>query len=927
MITELIGKKRVRSSLLIAFALLAVAIALTSCSSGSQPATPQTEPTLRSTTQASPPAVAAIPPPTKAPTIQSSPPPTVGPKTPTKAPTATRVPTAAPTTSTAANTTGGSILPPITLPGLPGAAPAPSRPSPAPTTRVSASSTSAATTAAATPISPVQYEKASAEFQANMARLEKLQARIPKGDFDPKAKAAELGPDVNAVFRFVRDDIAFEAYAGVLRGATGTLVGRAGNSLDKSILLAELLKANGRTVRFARGQLDGAQAETLVNQMFAKPAATNTEAKPDASLLQDLGMSEDEYKALVAEQEASSTAFFTDLLKGLDEEYATIQGALAANNVRLDNVVDSRRQAVEETRDHFWVQYKDGDKWVDLDPTSTSSTPGDRLVASSVATYETLPTDLYHAVTFEVTMERMKGTEFQTTSLLKRSFKSADLFGTGVRFYNLPNLPPDDSSLKQMDKVSKFLPILVVTDTLQYDQGFDLQGNTVVGEAFKPDFVGSTAGAAGDLGDALMHLIDPTPSAVTAEWFDIRIKSPGQPDKAHRRTIVDRIGAENRTNGRPTTTSLKLDFRDEARTRYLLMRSFTILVDSVFVREDFVASKLLDQLLKQKALWAETLKLTPAPYTSDAQLTKIPEAVAEDQQTLCLLMFSTSTKTLIDQIRELHPDIVTYQHVPNVYIYATALDRRSDRSLSSEEYFDIVENSLRTLRSTGATELIVETSLRIGVGQGYLERALMQMRAASRITAMSTSTLGASVGGPHTTVDVFLEARNLGLAISVVQKDDLQRLSELRLSESAQAGIRSDIERGYLVIVPKQGVSRNDGEIGWWRVNPENGAVVGIMDPGLGGSVIEEILLTLEVLRPAFVFSATFLSCGGWQNPANLSDTKFWFCYKCSIISGSLSLIRYGEALKVWKIWRALTAVTNDYVPTIFCGAIGSKVK
>jgi transglutaminase-like putative cysteine protease len=49
--------------------------------------------------------------------------------------------------------------------------------------------------------------------------------------------AARLGYDPDALFAFVRDEIHYEAYAGVLRGAKGTLWARAGNAADQAVLL------------------------------------------------------------------------------------------------------------------------------------------------------------------------------------------------------------------------------------------------------------------------------------------------------------------------------------------------------------------------------------------------------------------------------------------------------------------------------------------------------------------------------------------------------------------------------------------------------------------------------------------------------------------------------------------------------------------
>ena len=83
-------------------------------------------------------------------------------------------------------------------------------------------------------------------------------------DADPVgALAQDLNFDTDRIFRFVADDVRYEPYAGILRGARGTLAARAGNSLDKSLLLAALLDASLVRYRFARGPLDPTTAARI----------------------------------------------------------------------------------------------------------------------------------------------------------------------------------------------------------------------------------------------------------------------------------------------------------------------------------------------------------------------------------------------------------------------------------------------------------------------------------------------------------------------------------------------------------------------------------------------------------------------------------------------------------------------------------------
>ena len=81
------------------------------------------------------------------------------------------------------------------------------------------------------------------------------------------------------MFHFVRDEIRYEPYVGVLRGALGTLLCRAGNSLDRSLLLAALLQKAGFKRRSPADNLTAQQAQILFNRLF-EPVKPLPQAAP-----------------------------------------------------------------------------------------------------------------------------------------------------------------------------------------------------------------------------------------------------------------------------------------------------------------------------------------------------------------------------------------------------------------------------------------------------------------------------------------------------------------------------------------------------------------------------------------------------------------------------------------------------------------------
>ena len=81
---------------------------------------------------------------------------------------------------------------------------------------------------------------------------------------DPEiiAQANALSNDLDLIYQYVHDTIAYEPYYGMKKGALGTMLDKSGNSWDQSALMVALVRAGGGTARLMYGeiQIDGADA-------------------------------------------------------------------------------------------------------------------------------------------------------------------------------------------------------------------------------------------------------------------------------------------------------------------------------------------------------------------------------------------------------------------------------------------------------------------------------------------------------------------------------------------------------------------------------------------------------------------------------------------------------------------------------------------
>ena len=88
--------------------------------------------------------------------------------------------------------------------------------------------------------------------------------------FDQEALLEALDYDTDNIIDFVSNKVVYQAYDGVLRGAKGTLIGRAGNSHDQAITLAGMLNDAGLEAEILVGKLTADQA-TELNLTIASP--------------------------------------------------------------------------------------------------------------------------------------------------------------------------------------------------------------------------------------------------------------------------------------------------------------------------------------------------------------------------------------------------------------------------------------------------------------------------------------------------------------------------------------------------------------------------------------------------------------------------------------------------------------------------------
>lgn len=588
--------------------------------------------------------------------------------------------------------------------------------------------------------------------------------------------AADLEYDVERIFRFVSDEIRYDPYVGVLRGATGTLWSRAGNSADQAVLLAGMLNAALVETRFVTGALDDAGAARLTAAATIDEVTLREQLAPVFAVSREAtaeeldAVSSADIAALPERSAALRAAARAQLADGV----STIGSSLAAAGIELPAA--EFHLPDRELAEHVWVQYASGARWIDLDPSVPGGEPG-AVLTDAASTLPTLPDELRHAVTVALTAEVIAGGAPAHQQLISYHAFTEQLVGLPI---SIGHAKPEAlaaigaSITDALSGTVQYIPIIFLGDTAE---GADSRVTFVTGEGAL-DVFGDTSTE----GDTL------------AEWLELTLTSPDAAPRTVVREIFDRVGYAARQGGDIDLESVEpIELVD---------------LDADTPRE----------FLPLRAVWSLAVTGAGVPFDYFDQDPEIDDLFAD----LGLLSEGYSL------IREgLNLDVGAasgYRYVtgaPNVTAFVAGPRAVTPSGPEIETRLDLFAHSAVAVPLAGAEPAEAHP----GVVAGVLAHV------AERVTRGGGESV--SVGR------VFEAAAGAGIAIRTFGPDDGD-LPALAVSAEARLRIAAAVESGLIVVVPERAVALGDREVvGWWLVDPVTGATADEFEDGRGTSFTE----------------------------------------------------------------------------------------
>jgi transglutaminase-like putative cysteine protease len=645
--------------------------------------------------------------------------------------------------------------------------------------------------------------------------VERSAARAPRSALDVDAKAAELGPDVTTLFTFVRDHIREQVYEGVLRGPRGALLARAGNAFDKALLLGALLKHHGLEVRYVRGRLGPDRAAQLVAQMLTSMALA-------ASGLAAGGV-EGAPAALIAAGGALNDAIAGEWSANLD----TMMGALNRNGLLLGGPSPAvgRAALLEEAANHLWVEIRQGDRWLPLDPSFSDAQPG-QTFAGTAETLGEVPRSLFHGITIRQEVEERIGGSLKTHDVLRYESTASDLNATPVTV---------SYELSAVGTHWYATPVLQAGATR-------IAGETFGGAAGVGSKVAGGFGAVADIFGGGASTAD----GMTGAWLVFEFSGPSGRTESVRREVFDRIGARARIEQQEAAAELAV-FAESAGVPAPLSGLFSCWFNAGPAHPDLTIAQLTPQLpaLRSATSLLATLQTSGRTPTDEEKKT----LGAALNQILPALLSATAASfySVSDSSRALmrarKPDVWFYEATPRLAIVSFEPVPVDGGTFDTRTSIDLRRNELRAVAQDASGSQVASSNLSRGVLDGVAEHILGDVIARAPARSVPTST-----------VAIMDEARAAGTEIGTFR--NRASIEALPASE-AKSRMLSTLADDRVFVAPVHPVSVAGGErLGWWQVDLATGETVGVVDSGLHGVEIGEWVQTNMIYVNAAVTNA-----------------------------------------------------------------------
>lgn len=561
----------------------------------------------------------------------------------------------------------------------------------------------------------------------------------------------ELMGDWQKAFIYVKDCIRFEPSAYLLKSPQGVLWGRSGNAMEQAVLLIEALKTQSRDIRLVSGRLSETNAANLIRSMFPE--------KKDFSYGQEIPLSKP----------------------------------------HEDN------KLISIVKNHFWVQIKNENQWLDLDPTFSDAEPG-KAYAEVEKTYTKLPDEVYPKMKISLSIE--KGGKREDVLMLEHKLQ------------DMANQPVT----------------LSISTSFQESKEEASSGGTLGGA-----FGGLSRGASGKKGK----------KGLTAEYLArLKIKEGMEvsgkfeekiPEKS--KTVAGKDSLSRvwinfclSLNGKPLLETERVLFEKlREKDEFLLFQRHSIFISGNSIPleswekdlEKVTDPRLLKQVKSKIAEIKKSLKSKKDKSLLLKESLSLEEKLGENLGHLINMIFAYSSDSLTKDAGQAL-SVYSYYSLPRIILTSVAGDGKN-----VSMGMDLRQDSVAVVPYPGQALAMKETFLYgRGVFESVLEGKILELFLGKKVL---------------TTAFIMQEATKRKIPIRFYSELEKSELEKLGMPDPVLNRALKTIDSGFILIVPERSIRFNgENRWGWWQIDPQTREATGVLDTGLHQAMFERTILDTE---------------------------------------------------------------------------------
>jgi len=450
-----------------------------------------------------------------------------------------------------------------------------------------------------------------------------------------------------------------------------------------------------------------------------------------------------------------------------------------------------KRDLMQTVKKHYWVQIFKNDQWVDLDPCFPDAEAG-QTYASLDNTDEEMDEDFFPEVSISLEIFEWDGTlqEIANQPLYLKILaniqaveEEEEKSPMGGMLGGLGGRKSSDKSKKTKEKTVEYLASLQLIDD-ELDQGSFSQ--TVSDEK-------------------------ETEEDITKIVIKFRIENPGG-----RPLEVERILFEKHAK----------DQQPHYFQRHSILITGGELPGEAWEGDltDFLDNKDLAELKKNLAAIKNQLKDTKDLKALLEKSFSLESEVGPEAGHLINMIFASTSDHLSNDLADAL-SVFSYYSLPRIII--NSFEGTGEELRVS---MDLRHDKKEAIPFPGQAEQMRGTFL---YGRGVLE-SILEGKVIELLTGKETLT----------TARLMQIAGSKGIPIRIYSNLEKKAFESLNLPFPVAQKARKVIDSGHILIIPAQSVEFKGTERwGWWDLNPEKGAVVGVLGSGLHQAVLERTIM------------------------------------------------------------------------------------